>query len=156
MLIRKAAEADLTGVSACLADAFEPFRVLYTPAGFTDTVLTVETARQRLQHMTILVADAGGPIAGTIGYHAGANGEGHLRGMAVLRSAQGSGVAARLLAAAESALAAHGCTRVTLDTTRPLERAIVFYERHGYAPTGIIRDFHGMDLIEYGKTLVPA
>jgi ribosomal protein S18 acetylase RimI-like enzyme len=156
MLIRKATEADLEGVSACLTEAFEPYRDLYTPAGFTDTVLTVETARRRLAHMTILVADAGGAIVGTIGYQAGADGEGHLRGMAVRAPSQGSGIARALLAAAEAGLRAHRCTRVTLDTTRPLERAIAFYERHGYTTTGTIRDFYGMELIEYEKALPPA
>jgi predicted N-acetyltransferase YhbS len=150
MLIRNATEADLAGVSACLAEAFEPYRDRYTPAGFTDTVLTVETARRRLEHMTILVAVAEGAIAGTIGYHAGTDGEGHVRGMAVRAPAQGSGIARALLAAAEAALRAHGCTRVTL------ERAIAFYERHGYTATGVIRDFYGMELIEYEKALPPA
>lgn len=43
--------------------------------------------------------------------------------------------------------------RLTLDTTRPLERAIAFYERRGYRPTGIVGDFYGMELIEYEKML---
>jgi GNAT superfamily N-acetyltransferase len=136
MVIRTAGDADLSRVCACLASAFEPYRDLYTPGAFADTVLTVETARRRLERMTILVADDRGSIVGTIGYHAGADGEGHLRGMAVEHSAQGSGLAA-------------GCTRVMLDTTRPLERAIAFYRRHGYTPTGVIGDFHGMEVIEY-------
>jgi GNAT superfamily N-acetyltransferase len=66
---------------------------------------------------------------------------------------QGSGVAAQLLAAAESVLATRGCRRVTLDTTAPLARAIAFYGRHGYAPTGRAQDFFGMPLYEYAKEL---
>ena len=153
MIVRKATEADLAAVSACLAEAFEPYRDCYTPGAFSDTVLTVDAARLRLAHMTILVAEDRGSIAGTIGFEAGADGEGHLRGMALRRAAQGSGVAAMLLEAAEDGLRRHGCSRVTLDTTRPLERAIAFYVRHGYAPTGTIADFYGMDLIEYAKML---
>jgi len=42
---------------------------------------------------------------------------------------------------------------VTLDTTRPLERAIRFYERCGYRATGVVRDFFGMPLFEYAKDL---
>jgi ribosomal protein S18 acetylase RimI-like enzyme len=42
---------------------------------------------------------------------------------------------------------------VTLDTTRPLQRAIRFYERHGYRQTGRVSDFYGMELIEYAKEL---
>lgn len=154
MVIRKAADADLAGISACLADAFEPYRSAYSSGGFADTVLTIETARRRLAEMIIVVADDRGSIVGTIAYHAHPGGEGHLRGMAVLQSRLGAGIAARLLEAAEAGLRAAGCTRVTLDTTRPLERAIAFYERHGYRPTGIVGDFYGMELIEYEKMLV--
>ena len=57
------------------------------------------------------------------------------------------------LAAAEAGLKASGCSRVTLDTTQPLERAIRFYTRHGYAPTGTVSDFFGMPLYEYAKGL---
>ena len=155
-VIRRATPHDASAISACLAEAFEPYRSTYTADAFADTVLTVDGARRRLEHMTILLAENDrGEAVGTIGYQAGAGGEGHLRGMALLRSAQGSGVAALLLAAAEAGLRAHGCTRVTLDTTRPLERAIAFYQRHGYAATGVVGDFYGMELVEYAKPLVP-
>src|SRR5262249_16302573 len=50
-------------------------------------------------------------------------------------------------------LRAGGCVRITLDTTAPLERAVAFYERNGFARTGRVRDFFGMPLHEYGKTL---
>jgi GNAT superfamily N-acetyltransferase len=117
-------------------------------------VLTEEGARHRLQHMTILVCeDHSGSITGTIGYQREPSGIGHLRGMAVRPSAQATGVAGRLLAAAEHGLRTAGCRRITLDTTRPLTRAIAFYERHGYTPTGTISDFYGMELVEYERSL---
>jgi GNAT superfamily N-acetyltransferase len=71
----------------------------------------------------------------------------------VLPGLQGHGVAERLLLAAEAELRASGCARVTLDTTEPLERAIRFYLRHGYAATGVTTDFFGMRLHEYAKHL---
>jgi hypothetical protein len=43
---------------------------------------------------------------------------------------------------------------VTLDTTWPLQRAIRFYERQGYAATGRETDFFGMPLYEYAKPLL--
>jgi ribosomal protein S18 acetylase RimI-like enzyme len=151
--IRRATDRDAHAISQCLAEAFEPYRAQYTSGGFHDTVLTVDSARRRMAHMTILVAENAATIVGTIGYEAGANGEGHLRGLAVGQSAQGRGVAAQLLDAAEEGLRRAGCHRITLDTTRPLLRAIAFYERHGYTATGTIRDFYGMELIEYEKAL---
>lgn len=102
--------------------------------------------------MTVLVAECEGEIVGTIACSAHAP-TGHLRGMAVLPSRQGSGVAAALLEAAEDHLRHAGCTRVTLDTTEPLQRAIRFYLRHRYTPTCRITNFFGMPLQEYSKAL---
>ena len=152
--IDRARDGDLPGVVECLADAFEPYRARYTEGGFNDTVPTVVACERRSREMTILVArDATGRVVGTIACQAVSGGEGHLRGMAVRPESQGCGLAERLLESAEAELAARGCSRVTLDTTKPLERAIRFYTRHGYAPTGTVSDFFGMPLFEYAKGL---
>jgi GNAT superfamily N-acetyltransferase len=153
-VIRRATDRDAAGISRCLAAAFEPYRSAYTAGGFADTVLTPEGARDRLTHMTILVAeDDRGVVVGTIGYHVADSGDGHLRGMALVPGSQSTGIAALLLEAAEEGLRQAGCGRVTLDTTRPLTRAIRFYERHGYTTTGVVGDFYGMELVEYEKAL---
>jgi len=149
--IRKAGAADSPGILACLASAFAPYRDRYTPQAFADTVLTAESLPSRLGQMCLLVAVSNGEIVGTIGCTA-SGGEGHLRGMAVLPEWQGSGVASALLEAVESELRGC-CTRITLDTTEPLQRAIRFYEKHGSSPSGRVSDFFGMDLYEYVKPL---
>lgn len=73
--------------------------------------------------------------------------------MAVLREWHGAGVAAQLLAVTESELRSRHCHRVTLDTTAPLDRAMRFYEKHGYRRSGKIADFFSMPLFEYVKEL---
>jgi ribosomal protein S18 acetylase RimI-like enzyme len=73
--------------------------------------------------------------------------------MAVLPECQGKGVAEALLRAAEDELRRRGCTCITLDTTAPLQRAIRFYERHGYRASGKVGDHFGMPLYEYVKGL---
>ena len=152
--IRRATLADAGEILNCLSEAFAPYRDAYTPGGFADTVLNPQTIADRLAVMTILVAfDDSNRCVGTIGYGDDRTGEGHLRGMAVLPSWHGRGVANALLATAEKALAERGCDRITLDTTRPLQRAISFYESHGYRPTGVVRDFFGMELLEYVKRI---
>jgi len=95
--------------------------------------------------------DPAGRAVGTIGCQAGLDGEGHLRGMAVLPGWQGAGVVQALLETAEGALRARRCVRITLDTTEPLRRAVRFYERNGYRPAGRVMDFYGMPLYEYAK-----
>jgi ribosomal protein S18 acetylase RimI-like enzyme len=154
--IRKATAADAARILDCLGIAFEPYRSAYTPGAYLDTVLTPETLAERFQSMCIFVAVAVRPddaIIGTIACAATDPGEGHLRGMAVLPDCQGRGVAASLLRGAEEELVRRRCSRVTLDTTEPLQRAMSFYERHGYRRSGKVTDFFGMPLHEYQKDL---
>jgi len=152
--IRQATLNDAPGMLDCLREAFAPYERDYSADGFKDTVLTPETIARRLSEMHVLVATTPqGDVIGTIGCSIASQGEGHLRGMAVRRAWQGSHVAAELLAAAESELRRNHCDHVTLDTTRPLVRAIRFYESNGYVPTGRIGDFFGMELLEYRKAL---
>src|SRR5207244_2263481 len=148
--IRRATRADIHAVMDCLTAAFAPYESRYTPGAFQDTVLTAESAERRLREMTVLVAEDASGVVGTIAAGAAGAGEGRLRGMAVLPHHQGRGIADRLLLAELLRL---GCTRATLDTTKPLERAIRFYERNGYRATGVVRDFFGMPLFEYRKEL---
>ena len=152
--IRKATPDDAPGILECLRLAFEPYRESYTPSAFDDTVMSPSTIRHRLTGMSVFVAvTEAGQIAGTIGCTAVGDGEGHIRGMAVHPACAGTGLARSLLEAVEADLGERGCTRVTLDTTRPLERAIRFYVRNGFQSTGAVRDFFGMPLFEYAKDL---
>jgi ribosomal protein S18 acetylase RimI-like enzyme len=152
--IRRATNNDAPEILACLRAAFAPYRDFYTPEGFLDTVLTPETLQDRLAHMQVFVAEtSSGQIAGTIACQVIGQGEGHLRGMAVLPTCQGSGIAAQLLAHAEAELRRQNCTCITLDTTAPLERAMRFYEKCGFHRSGKIRDFFGMPLFEFHKRL---
>lgn len=151
--IRKARSEDAPGILACLREAFEEFRERYTPEAYVDTVLTPLALRERLEKMSIFVAvNSANQIVGTIACNVVGAEEGHLRGMAVLPSMRGSGIAAKLLSHAEAELRSHKCTRVTLDTTEPLERAMRFYEKHAYRRSGKVSDFFGMRLTEYEKS----
>ena len=151
--IRKATLDDAPGILQCLRLAFEPYRHRYTPAAFEDTVMSPSSIGQRLNDMSVFVAvTEKGDIVGTIGCQPVGDGEGH-RGMAVHPAFAGTGLARSLLEAVEAELGQCGCTCVTLDTTRPLERAIRFYVRNGFQLTGVVRDFFGMPLFEYAKDL---
>jgi ribosomal protein S18 acetylase RimI-like enzyme len=91
-------------------------------------------------------------VLGTVAYKA-ENGEGHIRGMAVLPRWHGSGIASRLLDTVERDLRELHCRAITLDTTKPLRRAISFYEKNGFRKTGRRTSFFGMDLIAYRKEI---
>lgn len=152
--IREATVADASGILACLAAAFEPYRHDYTPAAFADTTMTPQTISQRFAAMIIFVAvSEEGRVVGTIACSVMGATEGHLRGMAVLPGWQGCGIAKALLQVAEAELAGRHCSQITLDTTDPLQRAMQFYENHGYRRSGKVADFYGMPLHEYVKQL---
>ena len=156
MSIRKATSADAEGILGCLRAAFEPYRESYTPDAYRDTVLTAESLDERLASMSVLVAvTPEGAIVGTLAHQGIGIDEGHLRGMAVLPEYAGTGVAEQLLTRAERELRDLRCSRVSLDTTEPLRRAVRFYEKHGYRFSGRITGFFGMPLYEYAKELGP-
>ena len=153
--IRKAASKDAGQILACLRAAFEDYRRQYTPEGFLDTVLTPETLQDRLVAMIVFVAvNDSGEIAGTIACNLVSAEEGHLRGMAVFPSLRGRGIAGQLLRHAEEELRSRKCKRITLGATEPLQRAMRFYEKHGYRRSGKMTDFFGMPLVEYQKVLL--
>jgi ribosomal-protein-alanine N-acetyltransferase len=151
--IRKAELQDAAALAECLASAFAPFRSAYTTGAFADTVRDARGVRGRMAHMTIYVAVTGeGEIVGTIACSTSGL-IGHLRGMAIRPEWQGHNVAQQLLHQAENDIRAAGCDRITLDTTAPLERAIRFYRRNGYQPSGSTTEFFGMPLYEFVKQL---
>jgi ribosomal protein S18 acetylase RimI-like enzyme len=155
IFVRRARGEDAESVAACLAAAFEPFRSQYPQNAFQDTVPGPEAVRGRMTHMVIYVATTSDEeIVGTVAVAIAAE-EGHLRGMAVLPAWQGQNIAGPLLRMAENDLHASGCVRITLDTTAPLKRAIRFYERNGFVPSGKVTDYFGMPLYEYLKQLTP-
>jgi len=152
IVIRAAGRGDEEEILRCLAAAFEPYRAEYTPEAYADTVLDQASLKKRLQYMYVLVAVASEGIVGTVAASL-VNGEGHLRGMAVRPDWRGTRLSAQLLQAIETWLADHGCKRVTLDTTLPLQAAIKFYEKNAYRRSGRVSDFYGMPLVEYVKEI---
>jgi ribosomal protein S18 acetylase RimI-like enzyme len=151
--VRKATLHDATSIQHCLTAAFAAFEDVYTPEAFADTVPSAAGLQQRVATMCLLVAECDDHVIGTIACKKLNSDEGHLRGMAVLPEWQGSPVAAALLAAAEAEMRQQGCTRLTLGTTEGLQRAIRFYQKHGFRHCGRVADFFGMRLHEYVKEL---
>lgn len=153
--IRSANLEDAAGIADCLSAAFAPYRDSYPIEAFSDTTPSVAGVQKRIREMTLLVAiDGSGRVVGTVAYRVVTPGQrGHLRSMAVLPGCLGSGLASDLIAAAEQELRALGCTLVTLNTSRRLDRAGRFYAKCGYAATGTVADYHGLPVFELAKAL---
>jgi GNAT superfamily N-acetyltransferase len=152
IVIRPATANDAPAILECLRAAFEPYRLQYTPEAYLDTVMSAEAMLQRLETMSLFVAiDSQDNVIGTIGGGLVSPSEGHLRGMGVLPEWHGRGVARQLLQRIEQELFVKGCTRISLDTTEPIHRAMHFYEKNAYHRSGKLTPYFGMTLIEFIK-----
>jgi len=152
--IRKAETADSQGILECFQEAFAKYRSVYTPDAYRDTVVGPEDLANRMATMSVFVAiESSGEVVGTVSCYVIGTEEGHIRGMAVRPAWQGADIAGELIRSVETELSSLGCTRVSLDATLPLQRAMRFYEKHGFQKSGQITDFFGMNVVEYVKDL---
>jgi GNAT superfamily N-acetyltransferase len=156
ILVRKAHAADFQGILKCFQEAFAPYHGVYTPGAYQDTVVGPEALKNRMATMCVFVAaSASGEVVGTVACNAVSPDEGHIRGMAVRPAWHGIDVAGKLIQSVETELRDWGCTRISLDAAFPLQRAMRFYEKHGFRRSGRVGDFYGMELVEFVKPLSP-
>jgi GNAT superfamily N-acetyltransferase len=129
--IREAGTDDAEAVARALYESFIEFRALYTDGGFAATTPNAERIRVRMAQGPVWVAIRGGTAVGTVAALLKGS-RLYMRGMAVLPSARGFGIAARLLEAVEQRARLEGCGSVFLSTTPFLSGAIRLYERAGF------------------------
>lgn len=152
-MIRRATPADAAALAAVLAEAFAPYRPLYTPAGYAATVLDADALAARLPEGPVWVVEEDGVVLGTVAARRTAEGC-YVRSMAVRAAARGRGAGRALLETVEAWARAEGCDRLYLCTTPFLERAIRLYERYGFTRTDDgPADWHGTPLIAMERPL---
>ena len=133
--IREAGPGDAEAVARVLYEAFVEFRVLYTDGGFAATTPNAEEIRIRMAEGPVWLGLRDDTAMGTVA--AVVKGSRlYMRGMAVLPSARGLGIAARLLEQVEERARREGCGSVFLSTTPFLSGAIRLYERAGFRRSG--------------------
>ena len=129
--IREAGPEDAEAVARVLYESFLEFRELYTDGGFAATTPNAEQIRVRMGEGPVWQAVRNGTALGTVA--AVVKGSRlYMRGMAVLPSARGLGIAARLLELVEERARRERCGSVFLSTTPFLNGAIRLYERAGF------------------------
>jgi len=129
--IRLACSADAEAIAAVLRAAFADFEPLYTTEGFRATTPNAELVRQRMEEGPLWTASLDETILGTAGAVADSEGL-YIRGMAVVPTARGKGIANRLLKEIEEYAFSLDCSRMFLSTTPFLLEAISLYERSGF------------------------
>jgi len=151
--IRPAHPGDADTIASILCSAFAEFRPLYTEAGFRATVIPAADVLTRMSQGPVWLAELDRGPAGTAAAVCRAEGL-YIRGMAVIPSARGSGIARRLLAEAERFGRSQRLARAFLSTTPFLHAAIRLYERAGYAlAEASEHDLFGTPLVRMEKLL---
>jgi GNAT superfamily N-acetyltransferase len=132
--IRRAGLEDAGVVTNVLHEAFMEYENLYTREGFAATALNADAILARMREGPVWLACDEAKVLGTVAAMIKGR-SAYMRGMAVLPSARGLGVGARLLERVEDWAAKAGCERVFLSTTPFLGGAIRLYERFGFRRT---------------------
>jgi GNAT superfamily N-acetyltransferase len=152
--IRQAVGTDAPAIAEVLYHSFVEFQALYTAAGFAATVLDAQQVSQRIDEGPVWVALWNDQIAGTASAVRQTEDSLYVRGIAVVPSARGHGLAASLLQEVEDFAKSSRCRRLFLTTTPFLSGAIRLYERFGFTlvPDGTA-DLFGTPLLTMTKPI---
>jgi GNAT superfamily N-acetyltransferase len=130
------------------------FEALYTPKGFAATTPDPEQVGSRMEEGPTWIALCEDRTAGTASAVPQGEKGLYVRGVAVVPSMRGRGIAEALMNEVESFARQNGCARMFLTTTPFLTSAIRLYERFGFTrvPNGAA-DLFGTPLMKMEKNL---
>jgi len=153
IVVRLARPGDVRSIASVLRRAFAEYESSYTPEAFAATTPGPDEIQRRIDQGPVWVATLSGDIVGTVSALQRAT-DLHIRSMAAVPSARGSGIGGLLLREIERFAFLHGCRRLTLCTTPFLARAIALYRSFGFerADEGP-EDIHGTPLLTMTKRL---
>jgi GNAT superfamily N-acetyltransferase len=153
LLIRRGGPEDAAAIAGVLRASFAEFKALYTDGGFAATTLGAEQVLARIREGPVWVALREGVVLGTVAAVV-QDASVYIRGMAVLPTARGFGVGAKLLQQVEGWAVSEGYTRLLLSTTPFLNSAIRLYERFGFRRTDNgLHDLFGTPLFTMQKSI---
>lgn len=147
--LRVAVTADEPAVRAVAEAAYAPF---VAEIGRRPAPMDGPFAARIAEGAVTVAEEADGTLIGYVIAHAEGADTWHVENLAVAPAAQGRGVGARLLAAAEARAREAGAETVTLYTNEAMRGAQAFYARAGYAETDR-RIEAGFRRIHYARSL---
>src|SRR5262249_47260039 len=150
MRIRRAVREDAAHISGILRQSFLEFEPLYTPEGFAATTPDQHQVVRRLEEGPTWVALCGERIAGTASAGVRAEKGLYVRGVAVVPSVRGLGIAQSLMSQVEAFARNNRCAGMFLTTPPFLTSAIRLYERLGFRHVGAA-DLFGTPLLKMSK-----
>ncbi|MGW0768076.1 GNAT family N-acetyltransferase [Streptomyces sp. NPDC002676] len=131
---------------------FQSEAALYGNYRIDPLVQSLDSVRQEVAADCVIVARLGEEVVGSVRGKADENGSADIARLCVHPRLQGHGIGARLLRAAETALAEQrGATRFRLHTGYRSEGNLRLYRRVGYEAVGRTKGADGVELIVLEK-----
>jgi N-acetylglutamate synthase-like GNAT family acetyltransferase len=131
-MIRLATEADSADISWVLLESFGAIREHYTDEAFVVVTPAADEIEGRFVEGPMWVAELDGEIVGTVSLTTEPEGL-YVRSMGVVPSAQGQGIAHKLLDALHEHAAVSKVERIFLYTLPFQKGPQAFYEKRGYS-----------------------
>jgi N-acetylglutamate synthase-like GNAT family acetyltransferase len=152
---RKAKISDINEIYSILLKAFEPYRKNYTSGAYNATVLSPQDIKNRIlgDEYEIYVVEIDKKITGTFSITKKEKNRLHIRTMAVNPDYQGRGIGLFILEKIDLLAKKNNIKTISLDTSKPLKRAIKFYENYGYNFTGVTHNFFQIKIYEMVRNI---
>ncbi|MBV2355895.1 GNAT family N-acetyltransferase [Streptomyces sp. J2-1] len=132
---------------------FQSEAALYGNYRIDPLVQTLESVREEVAADCVFVARLGDEVVGSVRGRLTEEGAADIGGLCVHPRLQGHGIGARLLRAAETALAEQrGATRFRLHTGHRSEHSLRLYRRVGYEAVGRSTGADGVEMIVLEKS----
>ncbi|MEG3629501.1 GNAT family N-acetyltransferase [Streptomyces poriticola] len=151
--ISAAADQDAEQIFRLQYLCFQSEAALYGNYRIDPLVQTLDSVREEVAEDCVFVARLGEEVVGSVRGRVTEDGAAAIGKLCVHPRLQGHGIGARLLRAAESALAdERGATRFRLHTGHRSESGLRLYRRVGYETVGTARGADGVPMIVLEKS----
>jgi len=153
IIFRKAQIEEINDIHLVLSKAFKPYKKYYTYDAFNATVLSPIIIKDRIlnKKYEIFVITINRQIIGTVSLSMKDQDQIYIRSMAVHPDYQKRGVGLFILKKINKLAIRKNIKTISLDTSKPLKRAIKFYKNFGFKFTGTKKNFYGIDIYEMKK-----
>lgn len=155
LAFRKAKTHEIYQIYYVLLKAFEPYKKNYTDGAFQATTLSPLVIYNRLlgKKYDVFVILTNNIIVGTVSITRKDQDDLYIRSMAVHPDYQKRGIGFFIIKKIIEIAEKYNIKIISLDTSKPLKKAIKFYKKAGFEFSGLKQDFYGVKIYEMIKKL---
>jgi len=154
LVLRRAKINEEYDIYDILIEAFEPYKKDFTLKGYKAAILNPDEFKKRIIEniFMVFVITLNKRIIGTVSILHKTDSF-YIRSMAVHPDYQNKGIGFFILENISNFAKKEKIKKLSLESFKPLFKAVRFYEKYGFKKTGIIKDLCGNEIFEMIKEL---